>query len=378
MRNLSQNVYASFLGMGLLVTSLQANAVRIGGVEFPQGDYSFADELVSYNPSAGGGATPSAANAQATHALDAPEVPGNTAVLACTLADNCPFVSLGDGGSVVLNFADNFLTGSNSPAPDLWVFEVGPDIESTYVEISKDGKTWLKVGRIAGTTASIDLDAYGFTASDAFSYVKLTDDPTQGGKTGASVGADIDAIGAISTIINPEVTNDADKALCFSTNDVIKESHDAGYAQGVVDGNAHGYDLGYAASTVEVKTLQNQVASLNTEKTQLQSTVANLHDANATLSANYQTAIAELNKLKADMANAQSRIGYLETLPQLKGVLKRETETNLSLASTTSHIACNNGVGNGSDACAPGHSPIANDEHSSTKGNPAAKNSRVP
>jgi hypothetical protein len=82
----------------------------------------------------------------------------------------------------------------------LWIFEVGPDVEDTFVDISKDGANWFSVGKVAGATAGIDIDAYGFDTSDFFSYVRLTDDTDEGEQgNGQTVGADIDAVGAISS-----------------------------------------------------------------------------------------------------------------------------------------------------------------------------------
>jgi hypothetical protein len=109
-------------------------------------------------------------------------------------------VSLGDGGQITLRFTNNSLTGSGSSALDLWIFEVGPDVEDTFVDISKDGANWFSVGKVAGATAGIDIDAYGFGTSDFFSYVRLTDDTDEGEQgNGQTVGADIDAVGAISS-----------------------------------------------------------------------------------------------------------------------------------------------------------------------------------
>jgi hypothetical protein len=187
-------------GFILLLFASSANATTIGGVDFPQGAISFADAVVSYNPDAGG-AVPSAANSEPSNALGLPEVPGNTSIGACSGDPYaCPFVSLGDGGSITLKFTDNLLTGSGDSSLDLWVFEVGPDVEDTFVDISKDGNTWFSVGKVFGTTSGIDIDAFGFSQTDSFGYVRLTDDPNEGSTTGASVGADIDAIGAISTV----------------------------------------------------------------------------------------------------------------------------------------------------------------------------------
>lgn len=186
------------LGAALAVPPV-AQAVVIGGVEFPQGAASFADAVVSYTP---GSPAPSAANSESSNALGIPEVPGNTSIGACS-GDPfaCPFVSLGSGGTLVLRFIDNLLTGSDTNALDLWIFEVGPDVEDTFVDISKDGITWSSVGKVFGTTAGIDIDAFGFTSADLFAYVRLTDDPNEGASTGDSVGADIDAVGAITTVV---------------------------------------------------------------------------------------------------------------------------------------------------------------------------------
>ncbi len=187
-------------GILLLLATSSVHAIPIGGVEFPQGEISFADAVVSYDPDAGG-AVPTAANSEPGNALGVPEVPGSTSVGACTGDPlDCPFVSLGDGGFIILQFTDNLLTGSDDDSLDLWIFEVGPDVEDTFVEISKDATTWYDVGKVFGTTSGIDIDAFGFSSSDLFSYVRLTDDTNEGGQSGASVGADIDAVGAISTV----------------------------------------------------------------------------------------------------------------------------------------------------------------------------------
>ncbi len=235
--NLAKAVSSLIVGVAL-APALHAEV--IGGVYFPQGAISFADEVVSYNPEAGGSAVPSAANADPTKALGAPQIPGNTAVSACSDVNLCKFVSLGDGGSIVLKFTDNLLTGSDSPALDLWVFEVGPDVEDTHVEISKDGIVWYSVGTVYGTTSGIDIDAYGFTSSDHFAYVRLTDDTWEGGQTGPSVGADIDAVGAITTI--PYQAPAAPQAC--NTDDALTVARQEGFNEGYSLGRTEGYEIG--------------------------------------------------------------------------------------------------------------------------------------
>ncbi len=159
------------------------------GVEFPGGAASFADLVVSYDPVIKSG-QPTEPYRIAEEALGIPDYPEGP-----TLG----YVSLGDGGSITLRFTDNSLTGSGTSAMDLWIFEIGPDVEDTFVEISKNGSTWFSVGKVFGATSGIDIDAFGFGTTDFFSYIRLTDDTNEGDQSGNTVGADIDAVGAISS-----------------------------------------------------------------------------------------------------------------------------------------------------------------------------------
>lgn len=186
---LSNALKAVVAGVALLVGA-SASATLFHGVEFPGGVASFADSAVSYDPSFSGGTIPSPAYRDATQALGAPNYPEGA---------DPEYVSLGSGGRIVLRFVDNSLTGSGSSALDLWIFEIGPDVEDTFVDISKDGSTWFSVGKVFGSTAGIDIDAFGFGPTDFFSFIRLTDDPAEGATSGGTVGADIDAVGAITT-----------------------------------------------------------------------------------------------------------------------------------------------------------------------------------
>lgn len=172
-----------------------AQGAVYGGVEFPQGAISFADSVVSYSPGLEG-ADPSASYQGAFNALGIPDYTGSNS---CATQATCDFVSLGVGGELVVRFTDNVLTGSGSIADDLWIFEIGPDVEDTTVELSTNGVTWLSVGKVTGSTRGIDIDAFGYGTSSAFAYVRLTDVANEGDTGGSTVGADIDAVGAIST-----------------------------------------------------------------------------------------------------------------------------------------------------------------------------------
>jgi hypothetical protein len=199
-------------------------------VELPGGEISFADALVSL--SGGLVADPDGVQSllfpqiqrfppgtivplplarNGAMALGAPDTTF-TAVQTCVLSlesgnvnwiPGCNSVSLGVGGALTVQFTDNFLTGSGTNALDLWIFETGPDIEDTKVEVSTDGIDWIDVGRVGGSTSGIDLDGFGFGPTALFSFVRLTDDPAEGQLDGATVGADIDAIAAISTTAVP-------------------------------------------------------------------------------------------------------------------------------------------------------------------------------
>ncbi len=178
----------------LVMGSGTAEAVIIRGIDFPAGAVSFVDEVVSYSPPGGPFPTPPHRNELA--ALGLPDFRGD---INCTGDLSCPFVSLGVGGNIVLEFTDNSLTGSGDSRMDLHIFETGPDIEDAFVHISKNGVDWFSIGKILGSTSSIDIDRFGFGPTDFFYFVRLMDDPREGAITGIQVGADIDAVGAITS-----------------------------------------------------------------------------------------------------------------------------------------------------------------------------------
>ena len=170
--------------------ALPLSAEEYDGIEFPEGPRSFADEVVSYEPGHSGGAIPTDPDfIDPSSALGPPDY----------VRGSSNSVSLGAGGRIVLKFTNNKLTGSDDDTPDLHIFEIGPDVEDTFVGISKDGIAWHEIGKVSGATSSIDIDSLGFSSSDKFEFVRLTDDPEEGEKTGDTVGADIDAVGAIAT-----------------------------------------------------------------------------------------------------------------------------------------------------------------------------------
>lgn len=147
----------------------------------PCGARAFADRVVSYRV---GSPAPRQGTQDPAQALGEPNF---------TSAEDVKYVTLGCGGSITLEFSRVLLV--DGEGPDLHVFEIGPDVEPTRLEISKDGIAWTDIGRISGGRAAIDIRGF-VSAGDQFRYVRLTDLRTACG--GEWPGADIDAVAVVS------------------------------------------------------------------------------------------------------------------------------------------------------------------------------------
>ncbi len=209
---------------GSLSTPTRFTPRVFGEQFFAIGDLAFADTLVSYRPSLAGGTNPIAG---LNFGADATGVPNFSGTGEPKAGENV--VSLGRGGQLVVQFTDNLLAGSGDANPDLVIFEVG-DSEEVLVEVSADGARFTEVGRASAASPTIDIDAAGFNTSSRLAYVRITDIANQGSQTGDSVGADIDAVGAITSVasdnylpggVGISVTNNATATLL---NNVIVNS----------------------------------------------------------------------------------------------------------------------------------------------------------
>lgn len=157
-----------------------------GFVYTPNGKISFADELVSFTE--GEPKTEDKYNGgPATIVLGEANY---------NIETRKGFFTLGCGGSITVRFKDNALT--DIEGPDLYIFEVGAEIEKTQLEISKNGVNWLNVGEINGGQAEVDIQNF-VQPGEVFYYVRLTDLKT--GCGGHWPGADIDAIAALGSVV---------------------------------------------------------------------------------------------------------------------------------------------------------------------------------
>ena len=152
---------------------------RGAAVYLPLGKLSFADKVVSvYHPEN---------KKTAEYSLGEPDAytTGMNSVMNVH--------SMGLKGSLVVKFEDNALVDVNGP--DLYIFELG-QIEPTNLDISKDGKTWIAVGKISGGVAEVDIHDF-VERDELYYYVRLTDLETSSGIP----GADVDAIAAIGSAV---------------------------------------------------------------------------------------------------------------------------------------------------------------------------------
>ena len=128
---------------------------------------AFADEVIAYEPGIPGpipeGEDPRAALGPPNYLVDRWDKPHA--------------VTLGNGGALTLGFSHEALVDVDGP--DLFIFEIGPGVEAMMVDISADGKTWVRVGEAPGGPCAIDIHDH-VEPGEAFRYVRIRDIPFQG------------------------------------------------------------------------------------------------------------------------------------------------------------------------------------------------------
>lgn len=165
---------------------------RYESVYLPLGKISFADKLVEFKV---GSPAPIQKYRDSLQCLHEPDYKNY---------QTPNFVSLGCGGILVVEFIDNGFM--NLPGDDLYIFEVGPSRESAKIEISENGTDWLYAGTISGGKSAIDLSDEGIDTDIVFYFLRITD--LKDLCRSISAGADIDAIGAINSVIKLTINAD--------------------------------------------------------------------------------------------------------------------------------------------------------------------------
>ncbi len=200
---------ATIVALLVLIGAGQVEAVILGAIPLPGSSANFADLVIEYDPLHSGGPGPTIPTAtDADDALGIPDFPPGGGV------GTPGAVSLGHGGLLELLFADVLMTNTGDSASDLYIIEVGPDVEDTFVGIRPTAFTaallgssydsnndgFYEVGKVLGSTSFVDIDAFfpGFArATLYFDAIQLFDDINEGNVSGRTVGADIDAVWVI-------------------------------------------------------------------------------------------------------------------------------------------------------------------------------------
>lgn len=140
-----------------------------------------------------------------------------------------------------LGFVNNTLTNSGSTAADLYVFEIGSQVEASTIELRPldaatqtalvnagigdlDADGFYEFGGIGGATAAVDIDAHVPGAASGtlfFDAIQIVDAPD--GCSGSTPGADIDAVCALSNIAC-SIGGPCDDANACTTGDVYNAS----------------------------------------------------------------------------------------------------------------------------------------------------------
>ncbi len=165
---------------------------RYESIYLPLGKISFADKLIEYKV---GSPAPIQKYRDSVQCLHEPNYKNY---------QTPNFISLGCGGSLTVEFTDNGFM--NLPGDDLYLFEVGPSQEPAKVEISQNGVDWVYAGKIAGGKSSIDLSNERIDDETVFYFLRITD--LKDLCRSKSAGADIDAIGAINSVIKLTINAD--------------------------------------------------------------------------------------------------------------------------------------------------------------------------
>ena len=179
------------------------------GVEFRASLNAFASYIVDFSP--GDPWTNDADNMDSQVVLGLPN--WNGAESEASQGDLC----LGGGGAITLGFTQEIFDGDGI---DLYVFEVGENVEDTKVEVSPDLVTWYDAGVAAGRTAGVDFQGT-IPSGTGMRYVRLTD--LRSHANGTWPGADIDAVCGIHS---RAPSTDTSPVYDYETIQIVLNGHE--------------------------------------------------------------------------------------------------------------------------------------------------------
>ena len=151
-------------------------------VAIPGGALSFAVNVVDFIP--GNPWTDDPLDIDPNEILGVPDRGGHS---------NGKAITLGRGGIIILEFGVYIFDG---PGNDIYVFEVGNDVECVSVEVSDDLTHWIYAGETSKLSSGVDMKGK-VPAGGKYRYVRITDLDTYP-NANAWPGADIDAVAAIN------------------------------------------------------------------------------------------------------------------------------------------------------------------------------------
>jgi len=155
------------------------------------GDLCFADSVLLYDPGAPGNGTgeePDSVFQNAGYSLGPPDHQDSTN----------GFVSLGSGGTLILEFKDNVFFDQSGPDLYFWMPDTLP--EEAQIWISQDGIIFQQAGIVSSEAPFLDISGVA-EPGEFYTVIKIRDVFTQGGNDRPSSGSDIDAVAAIHTAI---------------------------------------------------------------------------------------------------------------------------------------------------------------------------------
>jgi hypothetical protein len=110
-------------------------------------------------------------------------------------ADGIFSLTLGKDGVLIVGFNIYITDGTGQ---DIYIFETGPDVEATKVEVSADLENWVYVGDANGSLSGVDINGK-VPAGAKYKYVRLTDLRTA--PSSSYPGAEIDAVAALHPVL---------------------------------------------------------------------------------------------------------------------------------------------------------------------------------